>query len=91
MSRRVAKTSKKPLAASCAFEAEENIFSSPVGNIHVTMCEKGLHSVSLERDLTDEKFSPNKRFVGFYGYRYCLFLFSLLENCMQYFNYIDLI
>lgn len=53
-------TSKKFLPASCGSKVIKRILSSPVGNIQVTMCEEGLHSVGLEGDITDENFSPNQ-------------------------------
>lgn len=55
---------KKSLPSlSCDAEVLECVISSPIGNIGVTMCEEGLHSVGLKGDISDENFVPNERYV----------------------------
>lgn len=64
-------TIKKPLpVSSCDSKVVECVLSSPIGNIQVTACEEGLHSVGLEGDISDENFLPNERYVNSHGYWY---------------------
>ncbi|XP_050722397.1 methylated-DNA--protein-cysteine methyltransferase-like [Eriocheir sinensis] len=56
-------TKKSPPSLSCDSEVVECVISSPIGNIGVTMCEEGLHSVGLKGDISDENFVPNEREV----------------------------
>lgn len=56
-------STKKPSPSPCTSRVQKKVLSSPVGNILVTLCEEGLHSVGLEGDISDENFSPNEREV----------------------------
>lgn len=64
-------TNKKVVqTSSCKSREVESVLSSPIGNIRVTMCEEGLHSVGLDGDVSDENFVPNERYVDPLEYRY---------------------
>lgn len=61
-------TKKTTEASSCDSNVVECVLSSPIGNIRVTMCEEGLHSVGLDGDISDENFVPNERYVDCHSY-----------------------
>lgn len=54
----MAPKTKKPKTM-CELPESEYRFSSPLGYIIVKACDSGLHSTSLDGELTDENFTPN--------------------------------
>ena len=39
-------------------EIREFVITSPIGDIVITSCIKGLHSIKQNKDLTDDNFKP---------------------------------
>ena len=42
----------------CTKILKEHTLLSPIGKINILTCSIGLHQVKMEKDLTDENFSP---------------------------------